>query len=825
MITTTEQIPSEMMGGEAAYLLALLWVFGLMGACIVAFVGKRTNERKNRTVGFELEMLKNAHANSQDANHALAVYLTKLGIQTEFEGYTHRTTDHTKIVTDSSLSSGGIEVVSPPLTTRQRRQWLSGVSKALKGLVGFNRTTGVHMHEGLRKPNQMFGEEGVMSWEQAKMTGVKTALIYTLFQSAINSILPQSRRGNDYANSMEWLLREFSVGNTESDMYEHMYHRIVGDRYYTVNLEPLGRYGTIEFRQHGGSINPVKLDAWAQLMNAIVVRAITVNTETLKSTLKIYHSRPMTLIDMGNFLGLSPKTNLMRYFLTRAKVINGTHRGNCAECGRNNCAGCDNAPTNSWWDVEQEYSILTTFSGDSEDMESEFNHTLLCENQEAVIHRFSEVSFRYRSNDLPSEVHAWCRQCEEYTTASVHNLDYENPHAGFNVSLGIVSLLFGLSPLVVGIALLVGCGIGAIHGAGKPFKNLNRIKRLFVALEARGGQASGFAWKIPEKADTTMYVKAAKSASALQGNLRKHLNSKVLLAFLHTRYATHGINSDENAHPHFSSGSKVALVHNGVVSNQNEIYKAIGRKSIGEVDSMALAEALEVGGIEEVVKHATGSMSLIWTDTRDDLGTMHFWTNGGNPLAFGRLDHPKTGAVVVASTMSILMDSMGKRLKSEYECIVGRKYTVKPNGDIVSEDIKGSEDTDRSGAMYNWRNYGADYRTTTTKVYGDEDNCLLPESTRPATLEDAEAIWGLVDEWGGWPSHIGSKGQELHGYDGRLHLGIDPDGTTYTLAQWVSPYTHMVDMLDLLSGEYQEASRPKYDTVDMYFGTGLNGYN
>lgn len=823
MYDTTEQIPTGMLGGEAAYLLALLWVFGLMGACIVAFVGKRTNERKNRTVGFELEMLKNMHRNSSDANHALAVYLTKLGVQTEYEGYTHRTTDHTKIVTDSSLSSGGIEVVSPPLSNRQRRQWLSGVSKALKGLVGFNRTTGVHMHEGLRKPNQMFGEEGVMSWEQAKMTGVKTAMIYTLFQRAINTVLPASRRNNDYAQSMEFMWDYCEFNDTS---YENMYHRIVGNRYWAVNLEPLSRYGTIEFRQHGGSINPVKLDAWAQLLNAIVVRAMTVDNDSLRITYREYRRRNMSLTDMGNFLGLSPKTYLMRYFMSRAEVIQGTHKGNCSECGRNNCAGCDNAESNDWDEVSALHPILQHFSGSSEHFARVFQgYEATCEYADGDAHELSEISFSYRTNP-PEQLEVWCHDCETYVNCTIQ------PVGGFHGLTPVVgaalSLLFGLSPLVVGIALLVGCGIGAIHGAGKPFNNLNRIKRLFVALEARGGQASGFAWKVPNKKDTTMYIKAAKSASALQGNLRRHLTAKTLLAFLHTRYATHGINSDENAHPHFSSGNKVTLVHNGVVSNQDEIYKAIGRKSIGDVDSMALAEALEVGGIEEVVKHATGSMSLIWTDTRDDLGTMHFWTNGGNPLAFGRLDHPKTGAVVVASTMRILKDSMGKRLKSEYECIVGRKYTIQPNGEIVSEDIEGSEATDRSGAMYNWRTYGANYRTTTTKVYGDADNCYVDyvhDEPKGATVDDAESIWDILDIHGGWPSHIGSQGQELHGYDGRLHCGIDPDGTTYQLPQWVSPYTHMTDMLDLLSGKMQEATRPKYDTITSYFGTGLDGYN
>ncbi len=110
----------------------------------------------------------------------------------------------------------------------------------------------------------------------------------------------------------------------------------------------------------------------------------------------------------------------------------------------------------------------------------------------------------------------------------------------------------------------------------------------------------------------------------------------------------------ETAHPHAGPDKKVMLVHNGVVTNQDAVYKGLGIESLGPVDSQAVAAALELGGIEKVVELCKGSMSLIWADKRDPEGTIKFWSNGGNPLACGRINDAKDGEIICASTMEHL---------------------------------------------------------------------------------------------------------------------------------------------------------------------------
>ncbi len=129
-------------------------------------------------------------------------------------------------------------------------------------------------------------------------------------------------------------------------------------------------------------------------------------------------------------------------------------------------------------------------------------------------------------------------------------------------------------------------------------------------LEYRGYDSCGIAMMSPTGIDVE---KVTGRVGELQSILARQKKSSGL-AIGHTRWATHGSPTFENAHPHTSEDGKVALVHNGIIENYKILrdkLEAEGYKFVSETDTEVIAALISKaysGNLEQAVREA---MSLV----------------------------------------------------------------------------------------------------------------------------------------------------------------------------------------------------------------------
>lgn len=145
-------------------------------------------------------------------------------------------------------------------------------------------------------------------------------------------------------------------------------------------------------------------------------------------------------------------------------------------------------------------------------------------------------------------------------------------------------------------------------------------------LEYRGYDSAGIAVPGPEGLESRK--KAGKLAN-LTAELEARPIAEANQGVGHTRWATHGGPTDQNAHPHISSNGRVALVHNGIVENFAELraeLAASGVEFTSETDTEVAAQLLgqEVAkgadvaeALGAVSKRLTGAFTLVAIDQQD----------------------------------------------------------------------------------------------------------------------------------------------------------------------------------------------------------------
>ncbi|SFK75438.1 glutamine--fructose-6-phosphate transaminase (isomerizing) [Streptomyces pini] len=201
------------------------------------------------------------------------------------------------------------------------------------------------------------------------------------------------------------------------------------------------------------------------------------------------------------------------------------------------------------------------------------------------------------------------------------------------------------------------CGIvGYIGGREAAPLLLEGLQR----LEYRGYDSAGIAvhGSGTGRAAGLRTVKAKGRVRELESRLPERFAGTTGIA--HTRWATHGAPSDENAHPHRDAGGRVAVVHNGIVDNAGELRARLAAEGVefaSETDTEVLAHLVgrsRAATLEERVREAlrhiegTYGIAVLHADFPDRIVV----ARNGSPVVLGIGEHEMFVASDVAALVS-----------------------------------------------------------------------------------------------------------------------------------------------------------------------------
>lgn len=213
-----------------------------------------TNTNEDRQFGVEAEFFGITAQQAIDAVRAI-------GIDIDFDGYTHEVMPRWKIVTDASVSSQGtgrgtgLELVSPIMKGEEGLREVEKVLNAIDGAGGkVNTTCGLHVH---------IDTAGMGSIQRKNFF-----YAYVRNQDLMDRLVSKSRRNNRHYTQRYETERaiEYYADCVEAG-------RGGNSRFFTVNTCSIPKYGTLEFRQHQGTLNGKKVMAWVQMLLAIAYKA------------------------------------------------------------------------------------------------------------------------------------------------------------------------------------------------------------------------------------------------------------------------------------------------------------------------------------------------------------------------------------------------------------------------------------------------------------------------------------------------------------------------------------------------------------------------
>ena len=160
------------------------------------------------------------------------------------------------------------------------------------------------------------------------------------------------------------------------------------------------------------------------------------------------------------------------------------------------------------------------------------------------------------------------------------------------------------------------------------------------SLEYRGYDSAGLAVIHRNRLQVT------KTAGRVQ-DLRDRVSdrTRATIGIGHTRWATHGEPNEVNAHPHTDAEGRIALVHNGIIENAEQLRDALsarGVKLVSDTDTEALAHMIATeaatgisleDAVRRTLRHVEGTYGLVVLDIKNPNELVV--ARNGSPIVLG----------------------------------------------------------------------------------------------------------------------------------------------------------------------------------------------
>lgn len=177
-------------------------------------------------------------------------------VEVALESYGHSRSTFWRVITDASVNNGG-EVVSPVLQGAGGFEQLRRVTRAMsRAGATVNGSTGLHVHHDVRD----------LDLDDLK----RFVFSYVKSQDAIDELVSPSRRRGRNTYCLRWADHDL-----DSFMEASQHHVSSRDtRYYTVNPCSYETYGTVEVRQHQGTLSFPKIYAWVLFGQSMIQHSL-----------------------------------------------------------------------------------------------------------------------------------------------------------------------------------------------------------------------------------------------------------------------------------------------------------------------------------------------------------------------------------------------------------------------------------------------------------------------------------------------------------------------------------------------------------------------